>query len=83
MTKIYYLLTLLKPTDNISRFSRFKNNIINSDDDSKNSNKDKYNKYNYINIYLKKGFLRSINLSMKFSSEGGKNINNNCEDNIS
>ena len=80
MTKIYYLLTLFKPTDNISRF---KNNIINLDDDSKNNNKDKYNKYEYINIDLKKGFHRSISLSMKFSSEGKNNINNNCEDNIS
>ena len=80
MTKIYYLLTLFKPTDNISRF---KNNIINLDDDSKNNNKDKYNKYEYINIDLKKGFHRSISLSMKFSSEGKNNINNNCEENIS
>ena len=80
MKKIYYLLTLFKPTANISRFT---NNIINLDDDNKKNDNDKYNKYEYINIDLKKGLHKSISLSMKFSSDGKKNIINNSPDNIS
>jgi hypothetical protein len=80
MKKIYYLLTLFKPTANISRFT---NNIINLDDDDKKNNNGKYNKYEYINIDLKKGLHKSISLSMKFSSDGKKNIINNSPDNIS
>ena len=56
ITKTHYLLTLFKPTDNISRF---KKNTINVDDYDND-------KYEYINIDLKKGFHKSINLSMKF-----------------
>ena len=55
MTKIYYLLTLFKPTNNISRYKN--NNYLLQQN----------NKYEYINIDLKKSFHKSINLTMKFS----------------
>ena len=69
MTKIYYLLTLFKPTDNISRYNY--NNNINVVQQN--------NKYEYINIDLKKGFHKSINLTMKFSyyNKSSENSDNN------
>ena len=69
MTKINYLLFLFKPTDNISRF---KKKAINDD----NYN---YNKYEYINIDLKKSFHKSINLTMKFSSYDNPSNKNKSE----
>ena len=71
MTKIYYLLFLFKPTENISRYKkRFE---------------DEYNdKYEYINIDLKKAFHKSIDLTLKFSYENKINnntINDNYENN--
>ena len=62
MTKIYYLLILFKPTNNISRYKRNNNNLDEQTD-----------KYEYINIDLKKGFHKSINLTMKFSFDNNKN----------
>ena len=71
MTKIYYLLSLFKPTDNISRY--------------KNNFEDNYSdKYEYINIDLKKAFHKSIDLTLKFSYENNTNnntINDNYENN--
>ena len=64
MNEINYLLFLFKPTENISRY-KYKKNEINENDYNKNNNKDKYD---YINIDLKKSFHKSINLTMKFSS---------------
>ena len=72
MTKIYYLLTLFKPTFNISRYKR--HNSYNFDDK---------NKYEYINIDLKKGLHKSINLTMKFSYARLRNITrHNSSENV-
>lgn len=67
MTKIYYLLSLFKPTNNISRFKNY-NNINKEDYDS--------NKYEYINIDLKKSLHKSVNVTMKFSGDIFKNNEN-------
>ena len=69
MTKINYLLILFKPTNNISRYKKA---IINKDDFE-------YDKYDYINIDLKKGFHKSINVTMKFSSSESSNNNTKKE----
>lgn len=58
MTKRYYLLILYKPTYNVSRF----NKLCLEEKDNRS------NKYEYINIDLKKGMHKSINLTMKFSN---------------
>ena len=58
MTKKYYLLILFKPTYNISRF----NKLFLEENDYSSS------KYEYINIDLKKGMHKSINVTMKFSN---------------
>lgn len=72
MTKIYYLLILFKPTVNISRYKR--HNSYNFDDK---------NKYEYINIDLKKGLHKSINLTMKFSYVRLRNnTRNNSSENL-
>lgn len=72
MTKIYYLLILFKPTVNISRYKR--HNSYNFDDK---------NKYEYINIDLKKGLHKSINLTMKFSyARLRNNTRNNSSENL-
>ena len=72
MTKIYYLLILFKPTVNISRYKR--HNSYNFDDK---------NKYEYINIDLKKGLHKSINLTMKFSYDRLRNnTRNNSNENL-
>ena len=69
MTKINYLLILFKPTNNISRY---KKDIINKDDFEND-------KYDYINIDLKKGFHKSINVTMKFCSSESSNNNTRKE----
>ena len=69
MNKINYLLILFKLTINKSRYKKY---IINKDDFEND-------KYVYINKDLKKGFHKSINVTINFSFSHSSNNNTRKE----